>query len=336
VLIATDILSEGQNLQDGFIIVNYDLPWAIIRLVQRAGRVDRIGQKSEQILCYSFLPAEGVERIIRLRARVRQRLAENAEVVGTDEAFFEDDRNDQTIRNLFTEKAGIMDGEADTEVDLASYAYQIWKNAITDDPSLRKIVESLPGVVYSTKQLQKSNGAAGTPGVLAYMRTANDNDALVWMNEHGESITESQFQILKGAECLPETKAVPRRTDHHSLVRGAVEFVLKEEKSIGGQLGRPSGARFRTYTKLKRYAEDIKGTVFESQELIKAIDEIFRYPLMQSATDSLNRQLRIGVTDEQLAQLVVALREEDKLCNVHEQEQNGEPQIICSMGLTSE
>ncbi len=119
-------------------------------------------------------------------------------------------------------------------------------------------------------------------------------------------------------------------------MRSAVEFILKEEKSIGGQLGRPSGARFRTYTRLKRYHEDIKGTIFESQELVKAIDEMFRYPLLQSATDSLNRQLRIGVTDEQLAQLVVALREEDKLCNIHEQEQNGEPQIICSMGLTSQ
>ena len=68
VLIATDVLSEGQNLQDGAIVVNFDLPWAIIRLIQRAGRVDRIGQKSEKILCYSFLPADGVERIIRLRA----------------------------------------------------------------------------------------------------------------------------------------------------------------------------------------------------------------------------------------------------------------------------
>jgi superfamily II DNA/RNA helicase len=61
VLIATDVLSEGQNLQDGAIIVNYDLPWAIIRLVQRAGRVDRIGQKADEILCYSFLPAEGAQ-----------------------------------------------------------------------------------------------------------------------------------------------------------------------------------------------------------------------------------------------------------------------------------
>jgi hypothetical protein len=42
------------------VIVNYDLPWAIIRLIQRAGRVDRIGQQSDQILCYSFLPADGV------------------------------------------------------------------------------------------------------------------------------------------------------------------------------------------------------------------------------------------------------------------------------------
>ena len=50
------------------------LPWAIIRLVQRAGRVDRIGQEAEKILCYSFLPAEGVERIINLRGRVRARL----------------------------------------------------------------------------------------------------------------------------------------------------------------------------------------------------------------------------------------------------------------------
>ena len=95
VVVATDVLSEGQNLQDCAIVVNYDLPWAIIRLIQRAGRVDRIGQKSDTILCYSFLPADGVERIIRLRSRVRQRLQENAEVVGTDEAFFDDERQDR-------------------------------------------------------------------------------------------------------------------------------------------------------------------------------------------------------------------------------------------------
>src|SRR5262249_32909495 len=74
VLIDTDVLSEGPTLQDSCIVVNYDLPWAIIRLIQRAGRVDRIGQQSDRILCYSFLPADGVERIIQLRSRVLRRL----------------------------------------------------------------------------------------------------------------------------------------------------------------------------------------------------------------------------------------------------------------------
>ncbi|MBI4337458.1 MAG: NgoFVII family restriction endonuclease, partial [Chloroflexi bacterium] len=125
VLVATDVLSEGQNLQDCAVVVNFDLPWAIIRLIQRAGRVDRIGQKAGEITCYSFLPADGVERIIKLRRRVRTRLKENAEVVGADEAFFEDDRDDQAVVNLYNEKAGILDGDADGEVDLASHAYQI-------------------------------------------------------------------------------------------------------------------------------------------------------------------------------------------------------------------
>ena len=93
VLISTDILSEGQNLQDCSIVVNYDLPWAIIRLVQRAGRVDRIGQEAENILCYSFLPADGVERIITSTSTRSGRVCvrECRRLVGTDEAFFEDD-----------------------------------------------------------------------------------------------------------------------------------------------------------------------------------------------------------------------------------------------------
>ncbi|MGD0948114.1 MAG: helicase-related protein [Candidatus Binatia bacterium] len=331
VLIATDVLSEGQNLQDCATVVNYDLPWAIIRLVQRAGRVDRIGQKADAILCYSFLPADGVERIIRLRARVRQRLQENAEVVGTDEAFFEDDRNNQVVLDLYSEKAGILDGDADSEVDLASYAFQIWKNAIDADPSLQKAIPELPPVVFSTRAHQPAADAPA--GVLVYLRTAEGTDALAWVNEQGDNVTQSQLAILRAAECAPNTLAIPRHEKHHELVRRGVEHIVEEERSAGGQLGRPSGARFRTYERLKRYADEVKGTLFESQELLKAIDDIYRYPLRQPAVDTLNRQLRSGISDQTLAQLVVALRDEDRLCVVHEEEQTHEPRIICSMGL---
>ncbi len=174
VLISTDVLSEGQNLQDGHIVVNFDLPWALIRLIQRTGRVDRIGQKSERILCYSFLPEDGLEKIIRLRNRLRTRIQQNAEVVGSDEVFFEGDP--VNLADLYNERAGILDKEDEGEVDLASYAYQIWKNATDANPELEKTITSLPNVVYATKPHPTSYKK--TEGVVVYTRTADENDVL--------------------------------------------------------------------------------------------------------------------------------------------------------------
>ena len=70
----------------------------------------------------------------------------------------------------------------------------------------------------------------------------------------GNRVTDSQYRILKAAECEPDTAAVPRLPNHHQLVGKAVKDLAEEEKTIGGGLGRPSGARFRTYERLKRYA----------------------------------------------------------------------------------
>ena len=115
--------------------------------------------------------------------------------------------------------------------------------------------------------------------MLVYLRTAEGNDALAWMDKKGNSVTESQFTILKAAECQPDTPALPRLPEHHELVRKGVELIVQEEKNIGGQLGRPSGARFRTYERLKHYAEESKGTLFEHRpiyaEMLKAIEEIY-------------------------------------------------------------
>jgi superfamily II DNA or RNA helicase len=332
VLVATDVLSDGQNLQDAAIVVNFDLPWALVRLVQRAGRVDRIGQKAPDIYCYSFLPADGVERIIRLRGRVRQRLVENAEVVGGDEAFFEDDVTaGTTLGDIYNEKAGVLDGETDNDVDLGSYAYQIWKNAIDRDPKLVSIIPELPNVVYSSRS--HAGSAEGPEGVLVYVRTASDNDALAWVDRDGGQVTQSQLAILRAAECDPETPAVPRHPSHHDLVEQVTKRIATEEKSVGGQLGRPSGARFKTYERLQRHANRVKGTLFETKELLAAIDDVHGYPLKQSAVDTLNRQLRSGVTDDELADLVMALRADDQLCVIQEQDAVREPQIVCSMGL---
>jgi hypothetical protein len=189
----------------------------------------------------------------------------------------------------------------------------------------------LPDVVYSTKSHKDS--PTQPQGVLVYVRTAEGNDSLAWVDKEGKSVTQSQLRILDIACCKPETPTIPRHELHHGLVQAAVKQVTADEKLVGGQLGRPSGARFRSYERLKRYANQVKGTLFDREEITKAIDEIYRYPLRQSAIDILNRQLKSGVSDDILAELVCALRAEDRLCIVNEEEPEAEPHIICSMGL---
>lgn len=338
VLICTDVLSEGQNLQDSNVVVNFDLPWAIIRLIQRAGRVDRIGQRAEEIHCYSFLPADGVEQLIQLRSRIRQRLKENAEVVGTDEAFFEDD-DAATIRDLYTEKQGVLD-DNDDEVDLASYAWQIWKQATQDNPDLARAVESLPPVVYSAKRfaLDESRfpllGAdAVKGGALVYVKSPEGNDHLAWVGVNGKTITESQFTVLRAAECSPDCPPIARLENHHDLVAQGLQLAVSQDKAVGGGLGRPSSPRRRTYERLKAYATEQIHTLFRDEELERALDDMYQRPLLETAGDLLNRLMRSGVNDTELAEAVKSLREEGRLSYADDDVNLREPRVVCSMGL---
>ena len=253
-------------------------------------------------------------------------------MVGSDELFFEDDLSGQTLKDIFTEKSGILESETDAEVDLASYAYQIWHNATRDNPQLAKTISELPDVAYSTRELNKEKEQEG---VLVYMKTAEGNDSLVWMNKKGESVTQSQLAVLKAAECAPDTPALPRHPKHHELVRAGIQQIVQEEKKTGGQLGRPSGARYRVYERLKRYYDEAKKhqPLFASDELEKAIDDVYRFPLRSAATDILNRQMKVGVSDEDLANLVFELRNDNRLSLREDEVEHQEPHIICSLGL---
>ena len=272
VLISTDVLSEGQNLQDAHIIVNYDLPWALIRLIQRAGRVDRIGQEAPKILCYSFLPQDGLEKIINLRNRLTKRISENSEVVGSDETFFDGDP--VNIADLYNEKAGILD-EDEGEIDLTSQAFEIWNQAIMSNPKLKKIIPNLPDVVYSTKPLMDL--ASEGEGVITYSHSSHGMEGLTWLDDKGRIISRSQSRILKAAACSSDTQALERLEQHHELVARAVELAEREAVQTGGQLGSQASARYRAYKMLKRYHESIEDTLFDTTQLKRTID-IYRYP----------------------------------------------------------
>lgn len=332
VLIATDVLSEGQNLQDSHVIVNYDLPWAIIRLIQRAGRVDRIDQSSEQIYCYSFFPTDKVENIIRLRARLNARINENAGIVGSDEVFFEG--NEQNLRDMYNEKSGSLDDdEEDVDVDLGSQAYQIWKNATDANLELKRIIPAIPNIAYSTKAANDIS----EDGVITYARTYNDFDVLTWYNSKGEIVSQSQKRILQTMACAIHEPCLPPQDNHLALVEKAVKGIKNENTNVGGILGRRFSTKRKIYELLSHYYEQQFNFFYtlEKKEVLKfAIDQIYNYPLLENSRFILERMMRMGNTHDDIVDTVIEMFEKANLCRVDEDKiKHKDPVIICSMGL---
>jgi ERCC4-related helicase len=75
ILIATDCISEGQNLQDCDYLINYDIHWNPVRIIQRFGRIDRLGSHNEKIQLVNFWPTKDLDNYINLKARVEARMA---------------------------------------------------------------------------------------------------------------------------------------------------------------------------------------------------------------------------------------------------------------------
>ncbi|MBU1679113.1 MAG: NgoFVII family restriction endonuclease, partial [Bacteroidetes bacterium] len=148
-------------------------------------------------------------------------------------------------------------------------------------------------------------------------------------------VTNSQFRILKAAACDKDVEPLTKIANHHKLVERGIENIKDIDSKIGGQLGRKTGARYRVYKRLDNYYEDNKDTLFVNDSIKRAIEDIYKYPLKEFARETFNRQLKSGISDEDLANLAASLREEGKLSIIEEDEEvkYKEPKIICSLGL---
>ena len=90
ILIATDVLGVGQNLQDSRVVVNYDLHWNPMRMEQRIGRIDRISTKHNELLVYNFIPTRDLEDALGILNRIRGKIQEIANTFGKDAPILED------------------------------------------------------------------------------------------------------------------------------------------------------------------------------------------------------------------------------------------------------
>jgi hypothetical protein len=294
--------------------------------------VDRIGQEAKQIFCYSFFPADQVENIIRLRQRLNDRINENASIVGSDEIFFEG--NAQNLKDMYNEKSGVLDdNEDDSDVDLASQAYQIWKNATDKNPKLKQIIPELPNLVYSTKRADNPQH----DGVITYIKTHNDYDLLSWYDSKGNIISQSQKKILQALACTANEPAQQPLDTHFDLVAKAVENTKMENTSVSGILGNRFSTRFRIIELLEHYYLQPATLFFdeEKRQLLKlAIDDIYNFQLIESTKVILGRLLRVSTPDD-IAETVLEMHKNGTLCRIdRDKNEHKDPTIICSMGLS--
>jgi len=327
VLISTDVLSEGQNLQDAAIVVNWDLPWTIIRIIQRAGRVDRVGQEASEVRVLSFLPHEGIDRIIKLRERLIRRLTEFAHTIGSDDKFFHEEgaRSNDEIAGLFNGRANLDQDEG--EVDYSSYALGIWE-AATDEEQAK--VGALPNVVFSAMDAK----APESRGVVLFCRTENGFDALATISETTGTSMRTPMEVLRMTEA---DSTEPRREvlrNHHQLVREAIEGTLINMTNQTAILLN-SGIRKRIHELLVGYQESFRGSVFYDATVENLINDLPIRPIKESARRNVSQILKSGRLESNKRNSVSLLlnlyRDGDLLDEINEDDDD--MAIVCSMGL---
>lgn len=250
VVIATDCISEGQNLQDCDCVINYDIQWNPVILIQRFGRIDRIGSTNKNIAMINFFPNLDLNDYLQLEQRVKKKMAAvNLSSTG-DEDLLSPEMNDFLFRKKQLERLQkeivdieeLDDNISLTDLNMNDYLYEL-AGYIKKHPEINRI----PKGVYSV-----TNGAK--KGCIFCFRHFNDNSKpksdssiypyyLIYITEDGE--------ILYGNSNARET--------------------LKEFRKIAYCKNEIQEEFFKIFNKKTKNATDMS---FYSNLLNKAIDSI--------------------------------------------------------------
>lgn len=171
ILISTDVLSEGQNLQDCGYLINYDLHWNPTRMVQRAGRIDRLGTEFSRLHIYNMFPDEGLERLLRLVESLTKKIASidaygflDASVLGE----LVHPRNFNTLRRIEEEDGSVII-EEEQFTSLASNEGLMKQLKTVLDLGGREFLELLPDGIHSGLVKDRAKG------VFFYLQSVDEN-----------------------------------------------------------------------------------------------------------------------------------------------------------------
>jgi superfamily II DNA or RNA helicase len=251
IMISTDVLSEGQNLQDCGVLINYDLHWNPTRMVQRAGRIDRIGTSFETLWVLNMFPDEGLERLLGLVESLSRKIASIDQSGFLDASVLGEvvhPQNFNTLRRIEEEDGKVVE-EQEQFVELVSseFLLQHLKNLL--DSGMRQMLENLPdgihsglmrrgakGVFFYFTAQERKGGQSETTGVQQhywrYIELSQDM--------RGGRIEDNRYVITNLIQCQPDTsRVVPFESELDifalqekviaSIVQSSAEQVAVEE-----------------------------------------------------------------------------------------------------------
>ena len=174
VLIATDCISEGQNLQDCDYLINYDIHWNPVRIIQRFGRIDRIGSKNEVIQLVNYWPDVELDDYIKLKGRVEARMKVTVmTATGDDNLLSDEEKGDlqyrkEQLKRLQEEVVDIEDMDTGINImDLGLNEFRLDLLAyMKDNPDIAHTPFGMSAVVGSSDFVQ--------PGVIYVLKNRNN------------------------------------------------------------------------------------------------------------------------------------------------------------------
>lgn len=334
-VVATDVLAEGLNLQDCDKIVNYDLHWNPVRLIQRFGRIDRIGSDHDVVYGFNFLPETGIERNLGLRQTLQNRIQEIHDTIGEDSAILDgtEQINEEAMYAIYEKKGGnlgLFDDEESEFVDL-NEAEEILRQLRKDDPAEYERIAGLrDGIRAAMPSTHK--------GLFVFCQ-AGRYQQLFLVKGTGEVISRDIPKVLAAIKCGPRMAGA-------SLPQGYNAAVMRVKRQFTEEVKHRQAEREHTLslTHGQRYVMRELRMLFgvtsdeDAKAQINVLEKAFRGPITGAINRELNLLRRNGVSGPQLMRSLARLYHQHNMRDwidrrSLELEDHPIPKVICSEAL---
>jgi HKD family nuclease/superfamily II DNA or RNA helicase len=330
-VIATDVLAEGLNLQDCDKVVNYDLHWNPVRLIQRFGRIDRIGSDHDIIYGFNFLPELELDRQLGLHQVLANRIQEIHDTIGEDSKILDktEQLNEEAMYAIYEKKGQLhlFEEEKDDLIDL-NEAEEILRQIKQDNPAEFERVSNLRDGI-------RTGRSSETKGTYIFCK-AGRYQKLYFLDPAGEIVSQDISQILSSLKCSADLRGRPLLQGHNQVLMKTLKAFREEvqhrqtERDYTVSLTHGQKYVLRELRSLFGVVkdEDVRGH-------IALLEKAFRGPLTGAIKRELNLIRRNGITGEALLKTLKNTYDQHNMRNWIDRMDLGSvdieiPRIVCS------